>query len=227
MKFDAKVVEVTFREGDLIQIYNNKLDNTFESSAKLLCCWSVPMHVREKFNNSYTIETLEGLVLQGLTHTCWLCRFIPRRNSHLARLQNEMMDGEQRNRLAPKQWVGLANKIVGDGKEDAWSGDGEEDAWSGDGKEDAWSEDGEDRMDDGLEEERDLPDARPLMLDESAATHQPEIHMRMRVPLRGVPAPGSPGKGGTRVRLRRLRLRKEILRRSAQLHQKQHSMRMH
>ena len=183
MKFDAKVVEVTFWEGDLIQNYNNKLYNTFESSAKLLRRWSAPMRVCEKFNNSYTIETLEGLVLQGLTHARWLCRFIPRCNLDLARLQNEMMDGEQRNGLAPEQQVGLANEFAGDGEEDGQS------------------EDGKDRTDEGSEEERDLPDARLLMLDESAATHQPEIRTRMRIPWRGVPAPGSPGEGGNCVRM--------------------------
>ena len=62
-RFDGKVVAVTFRDGDLVQVYNNKLDNTFEYNMKLLHCWSMLMHVPEKFNSSYTIETLEGLTL--------------------------------------------------------------------------------------------------------------------------------------------------------------------
>ena len=39
VRFDGKVVEVTFRDSNLVQVYNNKLDNTFESNVKLLHCW--------------------------------------------------------------------------------------------------------------------------------------------------------------------------------------------
>ena len=65
VRFDGKVVEVTFRDGDLVQVYNITLDNTFESNAKLLCHLSMSMRIHEKFKNSYTIEILEGLTLQA------------------------------------------------------------------------------------------------------------------------------------------------------------------
>src|SRR6266481_3702909 len=41
-RFDGKVRPVTFATGDLVQVYDSKLDTTFESRAKLLPRWSSP-----------------------------------------------------------------------------------------------------------------------------------------------------------------------------------------
>ena len=161
----------------------------------------MPMHVHEKFNNSYIFKTLEGLMLQGQTHAHWLCQFIPRCDSDLARLQGEMADKGGQDSLGPELRATLADEIAGDGDEAAGSESDDDD-------------------DDGTEsgpEEEELPNAMDHMLDGPVEIHWPAEHMRTHVPIRGVPAPGNPGERETRVRLRRLRLKKEILRRSTQL----------
>ena len=41
-QFDDKVHPVEFRAGDLVQVYNLKLDTTYETRAKLTLNWSLP-----------------------------------------------------------------------------------------------------------------------------------------------------------------------------------------
>src|SRR6266481_303427 len=50
-RFDSKVCPVTFATGNLVQVYDSKLDTTFESRAKLLPRWSSPRKVAEKHLN--------------------------------------------------------------------------------------------------------------------------------------------------------------------------------
>ena len=73
--FDGKVRPVTFVTGDLVQVYNLKLDMTFESRAKLLPQWSSPRKVTEKHLNSYTLCTQDSRELPGTFHACWLCHY--------------------------------------------------------------------------------------------------------------------------------------------------------
>src|SRR6266481_857989 len=40
--FNDQVHLVEFNTGDLVQVYNSKLDMTYETKAKLLPCWSPP-----------------------------------------------------------------------------------------------------------------------------------------------------------------------------------------
>ncbi|KAF8584366.1 hypothetical protein K439DRAFT_1346280 [Ramaria rubella] len=88
-RFNKRVAEIIFKPQDLIQVYHSKLDGTFETENKLLCRWSLPMRIRERFTNSYSMETLEGLALQGLIHTHRLCCFIPRCTTELACLEHQ------------------------------------------------------------------------------------------------------------------------------------------
>jgi transposase InsO family protein len=110
-KFDDKVHPVEFQHGDLVQIYDSKLDMTFETRAKLLPRWSPPRIVTKKILNSYTLSDLEGTELEGTFHARRLRRYIPRSNSPVDRSypdmhrsttqeeENEM----QRGRTSPRE----------------------------------------------------------------------------------------------------------------------------
>jgi len=76
--FDDKVHPVDFQSGDLVQIYNLKLDTTHETKAKLLPRWSPPLIVTDCLLNSYILCRLDGTELRGTTHARWLHRYIPR-----------------------------------------------------------------------------------------------------------------------------------------------------
>jgi len=170
-RFDKKITEVTFKKGDLVQIYNNKLDNTFKSMAKLLRQWSTPMHIHERFNNSYTIETLEGLMLQGVTHARSLRRFIPRWDSDLAQLEKEGAASDDHLELEDRPRTKLANEITSDEDEAVESQE----------------------TDNGSEDEGSLGGSDPEGEKSGALVTAGEQHVRMHVPWRGVPAPGSTG----------------------------------
>ncbi|KAF8589572.1 hypothetical protein K439DRAFT_1304566, partial [Ramaria rubella] len=43
--FDKCMAEIIFKPQDLLQVYNSKLDGTFETENKLLRHWSSPMHI--------------------------------------------------------------------------------------------------------------------------------------------------------------------------------------
>ncbi|KIJ29171.1 hypothetical protein M422DRAFT_269437 [Sphaerobolus stellatus SS14] len=122
-KFDAKMTEVIFKKGDLIQLYSNKMDGNHETRNKLLRCWSTPMRIRERFNTSYTVETLEGLVLQGLTHAWCLRCFIPRRNTELAALEREARAVEERGEATQEERGALVEEITAEDIDDEHTDD--------------------------------------------------------------------------------------------------------
>src|SRR6266481_4705080 len=75
-RFDGKVHPVTFMTGDLVQVYDSKLDMTFESRAKLLPRWSSPRKVAEKQLNSYALCTQDGRELPGTFHARQLRHYV-------------------------------------------------------------------------------------------------------------------------------------------------------
>ena len=75
--FDDKVHWVEFKPGDLVQVYDSKLNMTYETRAKLLPCWSPPRIVTDRLLNSYTLRRLDGTELNGMTHARRLRRFMP------------------------------------------------------------------------------------------------------------------------------------------------------
>jgi hypothetical protein len=80
--------EVTFRIGQLVQVYRNDLDYTFKTDRKLIPKWSVPRRIRGRNLNSYKLETLEGALLKGDFSTRRLRAFTPREGTKLARDQD-------------------------------------------------------------------------------------------------------------------------------------------
>ena len=67
-RFDNKVHLVEFKPGDLVQVYDSKLDMTYETQAKLLPHWSPPRIVTDRLLNSYTLRRLDGTELNDTTH---------------------------------------------------------------------------------------------------------------------------------------------------------------
>ncbi|KAG6839263.1 hypothetical protein C0991_004332 [Blastosporella zonata] len=86
--FDKRVLaetkeEVTFKSGDLVQVYRSDLDYTFKMDRKLLPKWSIPRRVISRNVNSYELEDLNGLLLPGRFSTQRLRRFWPRLGTKL------------------------------------------------------------------------------------------------------------------------------------------------
>ena len=50
-RFDDKVHPVTFKTGDQVQVYDSKLNTTFDTKAKLLPRWSPPRRITQKHLN--------------------------------------------------------------------------------------------------------------------------------------------------------------------------------
>jgi len=71
--FDDGVHPVEFNTGDLVQVYDSKLDTTYETKAKLLPHWSPPRIITDCLLNSYTLCRLDGTELRGTTHA-WCLR---------------------------------------------------------------------------------------------------------------------------------------------------------
>src|SRR6266481_2127118 len=82
--FDDRVHLVEFKAGDLVQVYDSRLDTTYETRAKLLPCWSPSRIVTDHLLNSYTLCRLDGTDMNGTTHARHLHRFIPRRDGPLS-----------------------------------------------------------------------------------------------------------------------------------------------
>ena len=90
LTFDKKVLtqkpgEVTFANGQLVQIYRSDLDYTFKTERKLLPKWSIPHRVASKLMNSYILETLPGTFSARR-----LRRFIPKEGTKLAEEQRKI-----------------------------------------------------------------------------------------------------------------------------------------
>ncbi|KAK1230433.1 hypothetical protein PQX77_006476 [Marasmius sp. AFHP31] len=93
--FDRRVLErhpreVTFKKGDLVQVYQRSWDLTFKTERKLVPKWSAPKRVVERNVNSYALETLDGMKLEGMVSTRNLRRFIPREGTELAKEQRKL-----------------------------------------------------------------------------------------------------------------------------------------
>jgi hypothetical protein len=90
--FDKQVLknpprEVTFKAGDLVQVYRSDLDFTFQTDRKLLPKFSAPRRVINRNQNSYQLETLESLPIAGRFSSRRLRLFIPRTGTELEGVQ--------------------------------------------------------------------------------------------------------------------------------------------
>jgi hypothetical protein len=86
--FDKKLLqraprEVIFKTGQLVQVYRNDLDYTFKAERKLIPKWSIPRRIHSRLLNSYKLESLQGVPLQGEFSARRLRAFSPREGTKL------------------------------------------------------------------------------------------------------------------------------------------------
>ena len=87
---DSKEGEVTFKKGQLVQVYRNDLTKSIGTEHKLTPMWSEPCRIVERILNSYLLETLDGLPLEGEYHARRLREFKPKDGTELAVQQKEL-----------------------------------------------------------------------------------------------------------------------------------------
>ena len=76
-RFDDKVRPVIFKTGDQVQVYDSKLDMTFDTKAKLQPRWLPPRRITQRHLNSYTLSTLNSRELLGTVHAQRLHHYTP------------------------------------------------------------------------------------------------------------------------------------------------------
>ena len=81
--FDSKALVPNINIGDLVQVYDSKADFNLATINKLAPRWSVPHIITGKYLNSFTLSTLNGILLSGLFHIRRLRLHIPLRGSTL------------------------------------------------------------------------------------------------------------------------------------------------
>ena len=100
---------VEFKQGQLVQVYRNKLASTLSTERKLAPMWSPPHQIMERLLNSYKLETLEGTPLDGLYHARRLRSFTPREGTSLAVEQKKLeealasKEAEESEVIVPKE----------------------------------------------------------------------------------------------------------------------------
>jgi hypothetical protein len=95
--FDRKVIKskagpVTFYVGQLVQVFRSDLANSISSERKLTPMWLAPQRVVERNVNSYKLETLDGVRLEGEYSARRLREFVPREGTELAEAQRVFME---------------------------------------------------------------------------------------------------------------------------------------
>jgi len=88
----SNVGAIEFKTGQLVQVYQNKIALTLSTEHKLTPMWSTPHRVTEHLLNSYRLEMLEGVPLDGLFHARCLWSFTPREGTMLATAQKKFED---------------------------------------------------------------------------------------------------------------------------------------
>lgn len=78
-----------FKEGELVQVFNMRLDKTMQTKKKLLLRWSGALRITGHMLNSYTVATVAGVPLKGRFHVRRLRRFILPIGSSLKRYEEE------------------------------------------------------------------------------------------------------------------------------------------
>ena len=99
---DKKPGQVTFKQGQLVQVYRSDLKYTFKAERKLVSEWSRPFRIKEKIANSYRLETLDGQTIKGEFHARRLREFKPREGTRLAKEQKELeeaLEKEERREI--------------------------------------------------------------------------------------------------------------------------------
>jgi hypothetical protein len=94
--FDRKVLgstegKVIFKPGELVQVFRSNLVKTVSNERKLTCRWSEPHRIQRRLLNSYALETVEGLDMDGIFSSRRLRHYRPRAGTPLAVAQAKFM----------------------------------------------------------------------------------------------------------------------------------------
>jgi hypothetical protein len=81
--------EITFKEGQLIQVYHSDLDYTFKTEHKVTPKWSQPYRVTKHIQNTYRLTQLNGAPIKGEFSTQRLHAFILKPGSPLEQAQQQ------------------------------------------------------------------------------------------------------------------------------------------
>src|ERR1700683_3083399 len=81
--FNSQARVPDLKIGDLTQVYDSKADFNHSTINKLAPCWSVPRIITGKYLNSFTLSTLNGILLKGLYHMRRLRPYTPLRGTTL------------------------------------------------------------------------------------------------------------------------------------------------
>lgn len=97
--FDSNSPITKFKIGDLIQVYDSASDFNFKSINKLTPKWSEPRIIFAEFSNSFSLCTLTGLPLKGITHSRRMRHYIPLRGTLLDTLYPRENENTTQNDL--------------------------------------------------------------------------------------------------------------------------------
>lgn len=93
----SKPGEVSFKVGQLVQVYCSDLNTTLKTECKLLPKWSTPHYILKCLHNSYRLETLEGFPVGGIFSAHCLHLFIPRTGTKFADTQSTVVINTTKN----------------------------------------------------------------------------------------------------------------------------------
>jgi hypothetical protein len=88
-RIQAKLSEVIFAKGQLVQVYRSDLDYTFKTERKLAPKWSPLYRVTNRATNVYTLARLDRTPIEGEFSTRHLRAFVPQPGSQLEKDQHE------------------------------------------------------------------------------------------------------------------------------------------
>lgn len=89
--FDKKVKAIDFLVGDIVQVYDDRLDKNYKLDNKLAARWSGPMQINTKLLNSYEVNAL-GYSDGGIyVHGRRMRRWVPNKGTALEQLEKERL----------------------------------------------------------------------------------------------------------------------------------------
>ncbi|KAJ7255442.1 hypothetical protein B0H12DRAFT_1016318 [Mycena haematopus] len=99
--FDKKVLAsragvVDFERGQLVQVYRSDLTYTMSNDRKFTVRWSEPHRVTRRLLNSYELETVKGIAMDGTFSSRRLRPYVAREGTPLAVAQAVFMERVQR-----------------------------------------------------------------------------------------------------------------------------------
>jgi len=145
--------QVTFKCGQLVQIYHSDLDFTFKMERKLLSKWSQLQRISKRLQNSYKLMNLDGSPIEGTFGSRCLRAFIPWEGTKLAEAQKELETQLEKEEVGRKErGEEDKNEEDKDAEEEDLEEDGEceEDEGEGDEEEEEEEEESAENEEDGL-----------------------------------------------------------------------------